>query len=319
MMLPARSTFTYDGLPAVTAAALRAEAGRIRKLLKATVPTIIEVGRALIEVKAQLDHGKFGDWVDSECGFSLSSAENYMRVAERFGDKIATVANLSPTTVYRLAAKSTPPSIVEAALQCAARGDVISDICVETAVDKAKIERRQAAKKKKATKRRKSEQDFGFNAFAGLEPKNTAEVLLATQMVACHEVGMALITRSKLADNVVMMQEAGNLAAKLLGLYERQFVALTKARKPPQVVIVEHVHKHLHVNGQPIPGATGVINKIEGQPYETKPTEPRASAIAPGPEMLGDTPTDPDALPVASDAERSLPNPRRLVARGAKR
>jgi Protein of unknown function (DUF3102) len=154
MMLPAVSTFTYDGLPAVTAAALRAEAGRIRKLLKATVPTIIEVGRALIEVKAQLDHGKFGDWVDSECGFSLSSAENYMRVAERFGDKIATVANLSPTTVYRLAAKSTPPSIVEAALQCAARGDVISDICVETAVDKAKIERRQAAKKKKATKRR---------------------------------------------------------------------------------------------------------------------------------------------------------------------
>jgi hypothetical protein len=126
-------------------------------------------------------------------------------------------------------------------------------------------------------------------------------------------------SRSKLADNVVMMQEAGNLAAKLLGLYERQFAALTKARKPPQVVIVEHVHKHLHVNGQPIPGATGVINQIEGQPYETKPTEPRASAIAPGPEMLGDTPTDPDALPVASDAERSLPNPRRLVARGAKR
>ena len=58
-----------------------------------------------------------------------------------------------------------------------------------------------------------SEQDFGFHAFAGLEPKNTAEVLLATQMVACHEVGMALITRSKQANNVLMMQEAGNLAA----------------------------------------------------------------------------------------------------------
>ena len=164
-----------------------------------------------------------------------------------------------------------------------------------------------------------SEQDFGFHAFAGLEPKNTAEVLLATQMVPCHEVGMALIIRAKQADNVLMMQEAGNLAAKLLGLYERQFVALTKARKPPQVVTVEHVHKHLHVNGQPIPGATGVINQIEGQPYETKPTEPRASAIAPGPEMLGDAPTDPDALPVASDAERALPDSRRLVARGAKR
>src|SRR5438552_3153570 len=73
-----------------------------------------------------------------------------------------------------------------------------------------------------------SEQDFGFHAFAGLEPKNTAEVLLATQMVATHEAGMALIIRAKQADNIVMMQEAGNLAAKLLGLFERQFATLTK-------------------------------------------------------------------------------------------
>jgi hypothetical protein len=34
-MLPARATFTYDVVPAVTAAALRAEASRIRKMVKA--------------------------------------------------------------------------------------------------------------------------------------------------------------------------------------------------------------------------------------------------------------------------------------------
>jgi hypothetical protein len=140
--------FDYNGLPAVKAAALRAEASRIRKLLKATVPTIIEVGRSLIEVKAQLDHGKFGDWVDAECGFSLSSAENYMRVAERFGDKIGTVANLSPTTVYRLAAKSTPPEVVEAALQRAAKGAVISDDNLDMALKAARVAKRQEKKKK---------------------------------------------------------------------------------------------------------------------------------------------------------------------------
>jgi hypothetical protein len=161
-----------------------------------------------------------------------------------------------------------------------------------------------------------SEQDFGFHAFAGLEPKNTAEVLLATQMVATHEAGMALIIRAKQADNIVMMQEAGNLAAKLLGLYERQFATLLKARKPPQVVTVEHVHKHLHVNGRPIPGVTGVINQIEGQPYG--PTDPRALALAPGQALLG-LDQAPDALPVAGNAERPLPNPRRPLARRAKR
>src|SRR3954451_23358699 len=144
------------------------------------------------------------------------------------------------------------------------------------------------------------EQSFGFHAFAGLQPKNTAEVLLATSMVATFEVGMAMITRAKLADNVEMMQEAGNLAAKLLGLFERQFATLTKARKPPQVVVVEHVHKHFHVNGQPVPGSTGVINQIEGQPYG--PTDPRALAIAPVVALLGQ-----DHAPDA----RSLPNPRR--------
>ena len=70
-------------------------------------------------------------------------------------------------------------------------------------------------------------------AVAGLEPKNTAEVLLTTSMVATFEVGMTMITRAKLADNVVTMQEAGNLAAKLLGLFERQFATNKGAQAAP--------------------------------------------------------------------------------------
>ena len=161
-----------------------------------------------------------------------------------------------------------------------------------------------------------SEQDFGFHAFAGLEPKNTAEVLLATQMVATHEAGMALIIRAKQADNIVMMQEAGNLAAKLLGLFERQFATLTKARKPPQVVTVEHIHKHLHINGQQTPGPMGEVIRIEGQPHGAN--DPRAVALAPGPALPGEDQA-PEPVSVTSNAERPLPNPRRPLARRAKR
>ena len=161
-----------------------------------------------------------------------------------------------------------------------------------------------------------SEQDFGFHAFAGLEPKNTAEVLLATQMVACHEVGMALIIRAKQADNVLMMQEAGNLAAKLLGLFERQFATLAKARRPPQVVTVEHVHKHLHVNGQ-VPGPTGEVTIIGGQPYES--ATPAALALAAAPAMLGETPEVACPVPGSGDEKRPLPNPRRRLSRRTKR
>jgi hypothetical protein len=151
-----------------------------------------------------------------------------------------------------------------------------------------------------------SEQGFGFHAFAGLEPKNAAEVLLATSMVATFEVGMTMITRAKLADNVVTMQEAGNLAAKLLGLFERQFATLTKARKPPQVVTVEHVHKHLHVT-QP-PGPVGDVIQSEDQAHAT--TDPRALATAPSLALPGQD-TAKDALPIASDETRPLPDARR--------
>ena len=151
-----------------------------------------------------------------------------------------------------------------------------------------------------------SEQSFGFYAFAGLEPKNTAEVLLATSMVATFEVGMTMITRAKLADNVVTMQEAGTLAAKLLSLFERQFATLTKARKPPQVVTVEHVHKHLHVT-QP-PGPVGEVIQIEDQAHAT--ADQRTLATAPSLALPGQDTTR-NALPIASDETRPLPDARR--------
>lgn len=153
-----------------------------------------------------------------------------------------------------------------------------------------------------------SEQDFGVTAFAKMAPRDAAEALLIQQMIACHEVGLNMLTRAKHTPSSAEVVEAGGLAAKLLGLFERQFTALMKARKPPQVVTVEHVHRHLHVNGGEIPGATGASEIIQGQAHE--PTDPRALAIAPGPALLGQDPPR-DVVPVASDKARSVPNARR--------
>ena len=41
-MLPARATFAYDAMPAVSAAVLRAEASRIRKMVNSTTAAIID-------------------------------------------------------------------------------------------------------------------------------------------------------------------------------------------------------------------------------------------------------------------------------------
>ena len=57
-------SFDYNLVPEVKAAALRAEATRIRKLVKATTASIIEAGCALMAVKEQLKHGQFSNWVE---------------------------------------------------------------------------------------------------------------------------------------------------------------------------------------------------------------------------------------------------------------
>ena len=111
-----------------------------------------------------------------------------------------------------------------------------------------------------------SEEGFGTLAFGAMKPRNTAEVLLCSQMVATWEVAMGMLTAAKLADDYQALTEKGNLACKLLSIFERQFATLTRARRPPQVVTVEHVHKHLHVNQ--VPGPTGEVTIIGGQPYE---------------------------------------------------
>lgn len=155
-----------------------------------------------------------------------------------------------------------------------------------------------------------SEEDFGSTAFVQMAPRNTAEALLVQQMIATYEVGMNMLTRAKHTTSSAEVVESGTLAAKLLGLFERQFTALTKARKPPQTVVVEHVHRHLHVSTPGPTGETGASEIIQGQAYE--PTDPRALAIAPSPALLGQDAAR-DAVPVAADKARTMSATRRRI------
>jgi hypothetical protein len=122
-----------------------------------------------------------------------------------------------------------------------------------------------------------NELDFGIKSFLGLDPSNTAEVLLCTQMVGIHEVAMAMLTRAKMADGLPQMQESGTLAVKLFGMFERQFATLQKSRQPKQIVEVRHEHRHLHAHGTPLPGA-GVVTQeladVSSQLFE--PPKPRS-------------------------------------------
>jgi hypothetical protein len=153
----------------------------------------------------------------------------------------------------------------------------------------------------------KDAQDFAYDAFIGFVPDGPGEIMLAQQMIASHDLAMSLLTRAKQAEFIPQLEQYGNLGVKLMNVYLAQFQALQKARKPQQVVQVQHTHRHVHLNGQAPPG-DGVVTHIEGQPHER--IDPAALALSPGPALLGQDPPG-DALPVAKDEARQVPVARR--------
>ena len=96
--------------PAVLALEIRSLQQQAESILTSY---IIEIGRRLCEAKAVLDHGQWGPWLKEQVRFSQSTAQNYMKIYERFGaDQISlfgdaksqTIGNLPPTKALKLIA-----------------------------------------------------------------------------------------------------------------------------------------------------------------------------------------------------------------------
>ena len=157
-------------------------------------------------------------------------------------------------------------------------------------------------------------------ALAGISPKDELEGMLAAQLIAAHNAAMECYRRAMIGEQSFEGRRE-NLAQanKLSRTYAALLEALNRHRgKGQQKVTVEHVH--VHAGGQAVVGVVeasgqpggGGANKIEEQPH--------AKQVAHVPEPALPCP-DPsrDAVPVARDEERSLPDARRRIARRPER
>ena len=77
---------------------------------------VVEAGRHLIAVKASLDHGQWGDWLNTEFNMSDRTAQILMNIADRFEGKSEIISDLSVTVLGLLAAPSTPDAAVDAVI-----------------------------------------------------------------------------------------------------------------------------------------------------------------------------------------------------------
>jgi hypothetical protein len=102
---------------------LRKLVEQVRSHSRSSTKSIIAIGKALLDAKQRLGHGKFVGWVKAECGFTIRAAQNYMRAAE-LTDKSEIVSHLNPAAIYRLAKASTPPDVVDRVVELLDAGEV---------------------------------------------------------------------------------------------------------------------------------------------------------------------------------------------------
>jgi hypothetical protein len=148
-------------------------------------------------------------------------------------------------------------------------------------------------------------------AVTGIAPRDEAEAMLAAQMVGVHWVAMDLLRK---ANDRALLNDAGNMAVKLLRTYTTQLEALKRYRLAgEQRVVVQHQHVNVtadqaavQVNGvAPDPGGRGAVSETEDQPHGQQ------LGHASEPAMLCPEPAR-DAVPVAGcDGAEALPDARR--------
>lgn len=113
----------------------------------------MEIGRRLTEAKAMVPYGEWGNYIRNELGYSQSTAENLMRVYERFGSaqmglfgpeaKSETIGNLTYTKAVKLLA------VPEEALDDFLQAHPVEDMStreLEKAIAEAKAAKKQAEK-----------------------------------------------------------------------------------------------------------------------------------------------------------------------------
>lgn len=100
--------YDYSLIPAEQRTQVQAAAVDIVQAGRQAQESLIVVGQKLLDVKGMLEHGQFEDWCKTEFQMTPRTVQNMMNVARTFGGKSEKFSLLSDSTLYMLAAPSTP-------------------------------------------------------------------------------------------------------------------------------------------------------------------------------------------------------------------
>jgi hypothetical protein len=152
--------------------------------------------------------------------------------------------------------------------------------------------------------------NFMLSVVKGVAPRDQVEAMLAVQMAAVHMATMTFARRLGRVENIPQQDSAERAFNKLARTFAGQLEALKRYRTGgEQKVRVEHVH--VHSGGQAV---VGVVETSAGAVRPKRQDQEHARQIvhAPQPPMRS-ADAERRPVPVAGDAERTVPDARRTV------
>lgn len=123
---PEVQAFDYGALDTETRIVIQQRTSEIKSAMRRTATDIIDIGQKLTDVKEQLGHGHFRNWLKAEFNWSISAATKFMQVSEQFKCVNFTHLNITASALYLLAAPSIPKKARGEALERATQGEAIT-------------------------------------------------------------------------------------------------------------------------------------------------------------------------------------------------
>ena len=131
--------FDYSQLETETRIIVQQRTSEIKTIVTRAAHDAIEIGKKLLDIKTQLGHGYFGEWLSREFGWSHRTADNYIAAADKFAN-FANIEMIAPSALYLLASESTPATVKESAIAQIESGEKVTHKQVKTAIEAAKLQ-----------------------------------------------------------------------------------------------------------------------------------------------------------------------------------
>lgn len=130
--------YDYSQLDAETRQVVEQKTTEIRDRMGRAAQNIVEIGQRLIDVKAKLPHGQFGQWLKDEFDWKPTTAWKMMNVASQFKSSHCEDLGIGASALYLLADPSTPDEIRDQFIEQAKSGEPVTHAAVKAAVTQAK-------------------------------------------------------------------------------------------------------------------------------------------------------------------------------------